>query len=66
MKACSPSLVVVVAVVVHKLLVVHTWLEVVGEEDKRLVVEVVGVQQHNMLGQQLDTEQGMHRLVQLA
>ena len=54
------------AVVVHKLLVVHTWLEVVGEEDKRLVVEVVGVQQHNMLGQQLDTEQGMHRLVQLA
>ena len=55
----------------HRPLVVHTWLEgvVVEQGDKQPVVEVVvvvvvGVQHHNILGQQLGTEQGIRMLVQ--
>ena len=58
----------------HIPLVVHTWLQevVVGEGGRQLVVEVeeveevveVGVQRHSILGQQLGTEQDIHRLVQ--
>ena len=54
---------------VHTRLEVHTWLLVEVEQGGRLlevvVVEVEELQQHNRLGQQLGTEQGIHMLVQL-
>lgn len=58
----------------HKLLVEHTWLEVVvvrggrqlvEEEEEEVVavaVAVVVLRQHNILGQQLDIEQGIRKL----